>query len=495
MKIAVIGAGFAGLSTAKILKALGHEVTVYEKDREVGGVWAASRRYPGLTTQNVRSTYALSDFPYPSDYPEWPSGEQVQRYLAAYAQKFELGTLIHLQTEVTRAEASTDGPGWQLAYVDLATGQPGQRSFDYLVVCNGTFSQPMVPDFDGAAEFQAAGGVVCHSSNWPGDASVKGRHVLVVGYGKSSCDLAQAVSGAAASTTVVVRQLIWKMPKKLFNVLNYKYLLLTRMGEALFEYIRVTGFERFLHGPGKPVRNSLLSQVQWVVTVQCKLKALGLLPSIPFETISRSTVSLVTDGFFESVAAGKIRVCRDAVIRRLLAGPAGRFAELSTGERVPADMVVCATGWQQRVPFLSDAVMASVTDAKGNFRLYRSILPVHVPRLAFNGYNSSLFSQLSCEVGALWIADLLGGQLKMPTPAEQDRDITERLNWIDKRNEGKHAKGTNVVPFSLHHVDELLQDIRLPLGVLTRIKHWLLPVNPGDYAGATRALLARYRKA
>jgi dimethylaniline monooxygenase (N-oxide forming) len=195
------------------------------------------------------------------------------------------------------------------------------------------------------------------------------------------------------------------------------------------------------------------------------------------------------------VAAGKIRVCRDAVIRRLLAGPAGRFAELSTGECVPADMVVCATGWQQRVPFLSDAVMASVTDAKGNFRLYRSILPVHVPRLAFNGYNSSLFSQLSCEVGALWIADLLGGQLKMPTPAEQDRDITERLNWIDKRNEGKHAKGTNVVPFSLHHVDELLQDIRLPLGVLTRVKHWLLPVNPADYAGATRALLARYRKA
>ena len=49
---------------------MGHVVTLFEKDTEVGGVWAASRRYPGLTTQNVRSTYAFSDFPYPDDYPE-----------------------------------------------------------------------------------------------------------------------------------------------------------------------------------------------------------------------------------------------------------------------------------------------------------------------------------------------------------------------------------------------------------------------------------------
>ena len=69
MHIAIVGAGFAGLSTAKIFKALGHRVTVFEKEADVGGVWSASRRYPGLTTQNVRSTYALSDFPYPKSYP------------------------------------------------------------------------------------------------------------------------------------------------------------------------------------------------------------------------------------------------------------------------------------------------------------------------------------------------------------------------------------------------------------------------------------------
>ena len=54
MRIGIVGAGFAGLSSAKVLKSFGHDVTVFEKEADVGGVWSASRRYPGLTTQNVR---------------------------------------------------------------------------------------------------------------------------------------------------------------------------------------------------------------------------------------------------------------------------------------------------------------------------------------------------------------------------------------------------------------------------------------------------------
>ena len=64
-KIAIVGAGFAGLASAKVLTEFGHDVHVFEKDSEVGGVWTTSRRYPGLGTQNVRSTYALSDYSYP----------------------------------------------------------------------------------------------------------------------------------------------------------------------------------------------------------------------------------------------------------------------------------------------------------------------------------------------------------------------------------------------------------------------------------------------
>ena len=84
MRIAVVGAGFAGLATAKILREFEHDVTVFEKAPDVGGVWSATRRYTGLRTQNNKDSYAFSDLPMPRDYPEWPTGEQVQAYLERY---------------------------------------------------------------------------------------------------------------------------------------------------------------------------------------------------------------------------------------------------------------------------------------------------------------------------------------------------------------------------------------------------------------------------
>src|SRR5882724_5375216 len=111
MRVGIIGAGVAGLATAKVLAQAGHEVVVYDKAPDVGGVWSRSRRYPGLTTQSPKAQYSLSDFPMPRGYPEWPSGAQVQAYLAAYASRSGLDAALRLATEVTSA-APAPGGGW-----------------------------------------------------------------------------------------------------------------------------------------------------------------------------------------------------------------------------------------------------------------------------------------------------------------------------------------------------------------------------------------------
>ncbi|HEV7591446.1 MAG TPA: NAD(P)-binding protein, partial [Longimicrobium sp.] len=118
MRIGIVGAGLSGLVTAKTFLEEGLEVTVFEKEDELGGVWARSRRYPGLATQNPRDTYAFSDFPMPASYPDWPSGEQVQAYLAAYADRFGVTPHLRLGTRVTRAEPATGRAGWRLRTTD-----------------------------------------------------------------------------------------------------------------------------------------------------------------------------------------------------------------------------------------------------------------------------------------------------------------------------------------------------------------------------------------
>ena len=97
---------------------------------------------------------------------------------------------------------------------------------------------------------------------------VRGKHAIVLGYGKSACDITVEVAKEAASTTVVARELLWKMPRKVKNVLNYKYLMLTRLGEGLFRYHTVNGAEKVLHARDSALANNMLGSVEKVTTEQ-----------------------------------------------------------------------------------------------------------------------------------------------------------------------------------------------------------------------------------
>ncbi|MFC8827004.1 flavin-containing monooxygenase [Streptomyces sp. NPDC057137] len=513
MRIGIIGAGVAGLTTAKVLKQAGHEVVVFDRTPDIGGVWSETRRYPGLSTQSPKTQYALSDFPMPKELPEWPSGAQVQGYLAAYARHFELEAHLRLRTEVTRVRAA--GGGWTVDVrgadvpdtdvrdtdvrdadvpdVDVrgGAGAPATERFDRLVVANGVFCEPAVPAYPGLDEFTAAGGRLCAGNAFHDAEEARDKHVLVVGYGKSACDVAVPISGTATSTDVIARQLLWKVPRRIGGFLNFKMLLLTRMGEALFRYRRLRGVERFLHGPGNGLRRRMLNSIGSVSARQYGLEKHGLVPKGRMEQIIQGAIGLGTEGFFEAVDAGAITVRRDRTITRLFAEAGRPFAELGDGTTLPADLVVCATGFTQGVPFLADEVRDQLLDEHGNFMLYRQILPLDVPGLYFNGYNSSLFSPLNAEMAALWIAADLGGVLPLPEPAARRQAVVDQIAFMDEATNRHHCRGTKIIPFSMHNADEVLDDLGLNINPLVRAVHWLNPINPAAYRRVTPALMAR----
>ena len=359
MRIGIVGAGFAGLSAAKVLGRFGHDVRLFERCPDVGGVWSAMRRYPGLRVQNVRSTYAFSDHPWPVDVPEWPTGEQVQAYLATYVERFGLAERLRLGTEVVEAELDETAGTWTLQITDVESGACATQVFDHLVVANGVFCEPLVPDFAGAEEHAAVGGRVLHTTRLRSLDEARDRDVVVVGYGKSACDVAEAVSEVAASTAVVARRLRWKMPRRVAGVVNYKYLLLTRLGEALFRHPESRRPQRLLHGRHVRLASRMLGAVEAIARRQDRLHDLGLLPPGRFGELANSTGSLTTDRFFAKVRHGRIVVHRDAQIARLLADGGRALAELTDGARVPAELVLCGTGYDQRVPFLSERLPAA----------------------------------------------------------------------------------------------------------------------------------------
>jgi hypothetical protein len=83
-------------------------------------------------------------------------------------------------------------------------------------------------------------------------------------------------------------------------------------------------------------------------------------------------------------------------------------------------------------------------------------------------------------------------RLWLPQRTEAPPLSDKRLAWMEERTDGRHSKGTNIIPFSVHNIDELLGDMGLPLGSSTRFKQWLGPVDPADDQAVTHQLLQRH---
>jgi cation diffusion facilitator CzcD-associated flavoprotein CzcO len=462
VRIGVVGAGIAGLSATKVLRSVGHEVITFDRTPDVGGVWSTTRRYPGLKTQNTRHTYTFTDHDPPSSWPDFPSAAQWQSHIAAYVQRFGLADSLRLSTGIAHAVPTKDG--WAL------TTEAGQKhDIDHLVVANGVFSVPRIPQWPGADTHAGSGGVVKAPSQRLTLDEARGQHVIVVGYGKSACDVAVSLAEVAESVTIVARRLLWKGSKQMLGR-DTEDVAMTRMTETMFAH----------PGAFRPA----WSLVRRLMIAKQHLGDVGLIPDGRFEDIGQSTSSIMSDGFIEAVRSAAIVVKRDKAIVTLGEGPK---AQLDDGAAIPADLVVAATGFEQVAPFLDGAV--NVRDETGNFELFRRILPHAAANLTFCGYNSSVSSTINAELGAVWTAALLAGALPLPPVEQRRKQVALELAYMKARTNGNHARGTSVIPFSIRNIDEMLADLGVPLSRRNRLAQWGRRVLPRDYRDAIEGVL------
>jgi len=148
LRLAVVGAGAAGLVAARELRREGHSPVVFERAASVGGTWlydaapatsdplaagaAHSSLYASLRTNLPREVMGFLDFPFASSAAEaggggdtrrFPGHDEVLRYLEEFARRFDLYGLVRFGTEVVRVRrdggggaslstTSTEGTRW-----------------------------------------------------------------------------------------------------------------------------------------------------------------------------------------------------------------------------------------------------------------------------------------------------------------------------------------------------------------------------------------------
>jgi Flavin-binding monooxygenase-like len=207
----VVGAGAAGLATARHLKAAAIPFEVVERERDVGGLWNASLPHsPVYHSAHLISSKPLTefpDFPMPREYPDYPSHAQALAYLKSFANAFGLYQSVRFGRSVEQAERKEQG-GWEVTFADGET-----RSYSGLIVAAGIHWVPNLPQL--AGEFE---GESLHSSRYKSPEIFRNRRVLVVGAGNSGCDIAVEAGEHAQRAFLSVRRGYHYIPKFAFGL-------------------------------------------------------------------------------------------------------------------------------------------------------------------------------------------------------------------------------------------------------------------------------------
>ncbi|XP_031619237.1 senecionine N-oxygenase-like [Contarinia nasturtii] len=211
LKIAVIGAGPAGLTSAKNALEQGHNVVIYEKGEAIGGIWfytdKTGKDEYGVDIhtamyQGVRTIvpYQLMEFPghtFPNSTPSYPSHEDVWKYLNSYADRFSLRKHIKLHHLVEKVH-SIENNKWNITVKVLPNNDTESVIYDAVFVCINIYSSPNYPQIERAHEFK---GNFLHSHDYRRAEVFRGADVLVIGNGASGNDIVLQLSKTANRVT------------------------------------------------------------------------------------------------------------------------------------------------------------------------------------------------------------------------------------------------------------------------------------------------------
>ncbi len=172
----IIGAGQAGLATARNLQLTGHDCLVVDANERVGDGWR--RQWDTLKLYSPAKYDGLPGLPFPGKAWSFPGKDEVADYFETYAQHFDLP--VRLNTRVDRLAAHGDGYA--------ATCGEDTILADNVVVATGTFGRtPFIPDFADELDPMI---MQLHSSEYRRPSQLRAGPVLVVGASHSGMDIA-----------------------------------------------------------------------------------------------------------------------------------------------------------------------------------------------------------------------------------------------------------------------------------------------------------------
>ncbi|KAI3824878.1 hypothetical protein L1987_06350 [Smallanthus sonchifolius] len=447
-QVAIVGAGVSGLLACKYCLSKGFHPIVFDTEPDIGGVWAKTIKT--TTLQSPKPFYQFSDFPWPTSVTDvFPTGQQIRDYLRSYATHFDL--IPHIRFHSRVKGISYDGPSsetwslwngtgepfppegkWNVTVESIQTATTQVYTVDFVILCLGRFKDvPNIPEFPAGKGPEVFRGQVIHSMEYAAmDAKVaeefvKGKKVVVVGFGKTGLDIARECSSINVSK-FVESHIKRKLPLTKFNIVPQRSF-------------------------SKDIRS-------------CKIT---YLPN--------------QNDFFDEVEKGSIKLKKSQTFSFY---NAGILIGDDHSTQIEAEVVIYATGFkgvQKLKDIFESSRFGEFIAGSPRVPLYRECIHPQIPQLAIIGFSESLSNLYISEMRSKWLVALLEGVFKLPSVKEMQKDIVQ---WDDYMNQstGEYHYRSSIGALEIWYNDQLCKAMGMnPMRKNGPLANLFEPYGPIDY--------------
>lgn len=444
----VVGAGWSGLMAACRLKQKGIEVVLLEKRNEIGGIFKFSEDPEILTVMETteltssRHLTQISNYPYPPEFPDFPSHWQIASYLESYAKDCGLSDSIRFGSEVTQAKKGDDQ--WELTVLrKTSTGEESQLfTSKSLVIASGLHSKlapipEMYQSFKGELLVSAQ---IKHIK----PERIRGKRVLMVGGSETASDQVQQFLPFAAD-------LHWSIPngqhffKKRGKFVGDSYS--TLFNNEITPYDSTsTGITTAWSPPtdGKP-------GMRW----GCNWSTVGSINSLKGHHVPEWDNSIQFFHQFVNKNADILKYVHNGTIKahgkidKIIGKTVYFKAKNELGEPLTEefDLIILGFGYQPKLDYLPEEYQ-DVTQA------YNFVFAPNDPSLAFAGFIRPVITSmpLLSDMATRWIAGVWSGELHLPSSEIMRAEQKDYNDWLDAYFLGTTRRMRSLIEPTTHTV-------------------------------------------
>lgn len=424
-EVAVVGLGGQGLVAVKNLLEQGFNVTGFDKNDFIGGIWhyGAENRVSALPTTMVnvsRERACFTDFPFPDDTGSFPSSVEMDKYLNDYCDHFNLRPHLRLSTAVKSIRRDDTRHLWLMTVQVNGSKDVETVEFDKVVVALGPHSKPIWPKLEKQEKFK---GEITHSISFKDPLQFKGKRVMVVGTSNTAGDTSADLIGIASKVYLSHRSGALVLPRFLKNGTSLDHALTYRTWS-----IRNT-LEAHFPKLSQKLLDNLVAKITaaefGALDPEWNLSPPSLIHKVP--TVNDLLIPALRDGQITSTA-GPVRIVGDHDV------------ELTDGSVVQVDSIVCCTGYQVDFSILGqfDPTLTLGEQQQHEYnapKLYQNIFSLQHPEsLAFVGVAILIFPAfLLSDLSSMAIAQFWSHNPRspvLPPQTEMEHWYAKHVSWV-----------------------------------------------------------------